>query len=429
VTRHWQYVLRQLGQKLWLRSAIFVALGVLTVPAARLVQPLIPTGVALTLGSDAVGSILDVIATSMLAVTTFSLATMVQASAAVVDNTTPRAAKLLTDDNITLNALSTFVGAFMFSLVGIIVLNTGVFDVRGRMVLLIVTLAVIAVIVVTLLRWIDVLSRIARVDETLDRVEAAVSTALQARRRHAFLGGTPPVPLPAHAEPLASDRVGHVVYVDIEALSAVAEAYQAQIHLVAVPGIYLVPPQPILWFEPRGKASLEDVQEADLRRLRGAVVVGHRRTFEQDPRFGMVVLGQIASRALSPAVNDPGTAIDVVDAAVRLLAGWTGVGNEQASEPEHDTPCPRVHVPGLSPDDLLEDVFPPIARDGAENVAVAVRLQKALTSLVEVSPRFEASARVLAEEALERGLAALQLSSEREYLRRSAALAPDADSD
>lgn len=53
-----------------------------------------------------------------------------------------------------------------------------------------------------------------------------------------------------------------------------------------------------------------------------AFVVGDQRTFDNDPRFGLVVLAEIADRALSPAVNDPSTAIDVIGTLTRLLCNW-----------------------------------------------------------------------------------------------------------
>ena len=53
-----------------------------------------------------------------------------------------------------------------------------------------------------------------------------------------------------------------------------------------------------------------------------AFIVGDDRTFREDPRFGLVTLAEIAARALSPAVNDVGTAIDIVGTFVRLLARW-----------------------------------------------------------------------------------------------------------
>ncbi|WP_305804424.1 DUF2254 family protein [Stenotrophomonas sp. YIM B06876] len=51
-------------------------------------------------------------------------------------------------------------------------------------------------------------------------------------------------------------------------------------------------------------------------------MVGAQRSLDQDPRFGLLVLGEVASRALSPAINNPCTAIDVIGRAVHCR--WTG---------------------------------------------------------------------------------------------------------
>jgi uncharacterized membrane protein len=53
--------------------------------------------------------------------------------------------------------------------------------------------------------------------------------------------------------------------------------------------------------------------------LRGCVAVGAERTLEQDPRFAFRILVDIANRALSPAVNDPTTAVLALDQIDHLL--------------------------------------------------------------------------------------------------------------
>ena len=83
----------------------------------------------------------------MLAVTTFSLSTMVSAYSAATSNVTPRATKLIMEDTTTQTVLSTFVGSFLFSLVGIIALSTGALRRPGRVVLFAVTILVIVAIV------------------------------------------------------------------------------------------------------------------------------------------------------------------------------------------------------------------------------------------------------------------------------------------
>ena len=63
-------------------------------------------------------------------------------------------------------------------------------------------------------------------------------------------------------------------------------------------------------FEVHGPVA--DAGHAD-RKLRGMVALGVERTLEQDPAFALRILVDIAIRALSPAVNDPTTAVQVLD--------------------------------------------------------------------------------------------------------------------
>ena len=75
-----------------------------------------------------------------------------------------------------------------------------------------------------------------------------------------------------------------------------------------------------------------------------------------------VVLSEIASRALSSAVNDPGTAIHVIGVGLRVLMLWP----ERSLEEDSEKPMfPAVHVRALAVADMFEDFFMPIARDGA----------------------------------------------------------------
>jgi len=52
--------------------------------------------------------------------------------------------------------------------------------------------------------------------------------------------------------------------------------------------------------------------DIDVRRLRGLIAIGHERTIEQDPAFSIRVMVDIAIKALSAAINDPTTAVQVL---------------------------------------------------------------------------------------------------------------------
>lgn len=458
----WRWMLLQLSRRLWVRAGFFAVLGVATALLAIVAERFIPWELPGNIGADAVDSILNILASSMLAVTTFSLTVMVAAYSAATSNVTPRATKLVMQDTTTQNVLATFLGTFLFSLVGIIALSTGVYGDRGRVVLFVVVLGVIVVIVVALLRWIDHLSRLGRVGETTDRVERATAAALAGRIATPCLGGQPwlaiPLAPPDGARAVGAAIVGYVQHVDIGALSALAEERDLTVYLAAPPGTFVHDGKPLAWLVGPGgggdartaadgedkageDAEDEDAEDQngedkaaeDAATVRDAFVVDAERSFEQDPRFGLSVLAEIASRALSPAVNDPGTAIDVIGRAVRLLQSWAHrgqphptvtVGADEAANfgekagPDEDVACPRVHVSPLAAADLFDDVFAPIARDGAGLIEVQMRLQKALLALAGMGDdAMTAAALEQSRRAMTRAEAALTLPDDVARLR------------
>ena len=395
--------LRLLLRKVWVRALGYGVLGVATALAALLVKPLLPPDLGTKIGADAVEQILGILASSMLAVTTFSLSIMVTAFGGATSNATPRAIELLKQDPTTQKVLATFLGAFLFALVGIVALKTGVYGDRGRLVLFVVTIGVLAMVVGTLLRWIAHLMDFGRLSDTLDRVEQAASEALHGRVEMPFLGGHPlRGAVPISAPPLTADTTGYVQHVDMAQLSALADRAGRDMYLAALPGTFVHPAAPLL--------HMADLRDDLHEEARAAFSIGHCRTYDQDPRFGLIALTEAASRALSPAVNDPGTAIEVIGRLVRVLSEWD-------EPPETDIRWPRLHVPPIRSADLIDDAFRPIARDGAGLIEVQVRLHKALLALAGMAPAVfaQVAARASAE-AMDRAASAGLLPSELDLL-------------
>ena len=117
--------------------------------------------------------------------------------------------------------------------------------------------------------------------------------------------------------------------------------------------------------------------------VRVAFAVEETRSFDQDPRFGLCVLAEIASRAMSAALNDPGTAIEILGRGARVLAQWASPYSDGVTI-DNDIRFSRVHVPRLDIDSMFDDFFVPIARDGAANIEVTIQLQKMLQMLASV---------------------------------------------
>ncbi|RIY03562.1 DUF2254 domain-containing protein [Aureimonas flava] len=407
----WGWILRRAARRIWFRAGLFSLLGVATALLGAWASPYIPVNVSTTIGSDAVDNILGILASSMLTVTTFSLSTMVSAYSAATSNVTPRANVLIMEDSTTQNVLSTFIGTFLFSLVGIVALSTGTYGEQGRAILFGVTILVIVFILVTLLRWIDHLSRLGRVTETTQRVEEAALAAVRERHLLPYLGAKPlwdrERDVPDEAQRLAPPSIGYVQHVDVGALSDLASEAGARIFVLRLPGELADVTQPIVAVQ---GGSI------DAKRIVGCFTIGDRRSFDQDPRFGVCVLTEVASRALSPATNDLGTAVDVINRLLRVLAAWAEPDEEREGDIDN------VFVPPLRADDLFDDAFLAIARDGASVVEVGMRLQKALLTLSRLDhPDFAAAARRHSRHALARAERALAFEDDADRLRELAA--------
>lgn len=164
-------------------------------------------------------------------------------------------------------------------------------------------------------------------------------------------------------------------------------------------------------------AAKEELEEESAKRIRGCFQLGDTRRVGSDPRFGMILLSEIADRALSPAVNDPGTAIAVLGIQIRLMETWSKHLTET-----HAVKYANVEVSPLDPDDLLDDAFTAISRDGAAMFEIGSRIQKSLAVLARLgNENLEAAARRHSELALEQAERSLATGSHKEIIRKLAA--------
>ncbi len=211
----WRTFVKRLPERMWFRLVVFAVGALALIGVAWTAGSVLPDNFPVDIGQDASLRILQILRSSMLAVTTFSLTAMISAYASAARGTTPRATQLLIADRTSQNALSTFLGTFVFSIVGIVALSTHSLAERGRSMLFLGTLVVIALVVATLLRWIHHLTGFGRVPDVLDRVEQAATRTIKAYARDPHLGGVAPVAVPDGAPTVLSQDVGYVTGVSI----------------------------------------------------------------------------------------------------------------------------------------------------------------------------------------------------------------------
>jgi uncharacterized membrane protein len=121
------------------------------------------------------------------------------------------------------------------------------------------------------------------------------------------------------------------------------------------------------------------------RELRNAVALGGERTFEQDPKYALRLLVDIAIRALSPAINDPTTAVQALDQIEDLLLRL-GKRRLAIGALRDKDGALRIVVPYPAWDDFLILAFDEIRHCGATSVQVMRRMKALAADLIRALP-------------------------------------------
>jgi uncharacterized membrane protein len=361
------------------------------------------------ISAESLERFLAVIASSMLAVTIFSFGITVTAFASASMGATPRATELVMADSGTQVALGSFLAAFIYSVVSLIALALGLYEPSGRFMLLLCTIGVVVYLVINLVLWVRTLTQIGRLTDTLSRIEKSSGEALRVYVEQPWLGGAEGSMNP-EGLPIRGAAPGYLTHIDTARLQACAEQLDTTLHVQVRPGAFVDSSTVLaVLADPRG--------DDETTRIAGAFVTGPTRSYDQDPRFGLIVLGEVGQRVLSTSFNDSGSAIGVASTLTRLLLQMS---ERRADDTDDDVQYDRLTVVPLDEGDFVSDGFEPLARHGAAQVDLAVRLQK-LLGLVAASGT-EAVAReaeAVAARAADRSCAALTLAYDIELIRNT----------
>ncbi|WP_373488552.1 DUF2254 domain-containing protein, partial [Blastomonas sp.] len=292
-------------RSLWFTPAAYALLAILALVFAPAAARYLPKEAHSLIGLDGIDDLLGVLASTLLAVAIFSLGIMVSSLQASATATTPRARPLLAQDRTAQNAISVFIGGFIFAIVGIAGLSTSYYAAPSRVILFLVTCFVITSVIYALIRWIGRLSRLGNVSEVIDLLEKAAHTAFEDLAQQPAMGGQAAEAMPEDGFAVSANRFGFVQAIDVSKLGRLAEKHGIDLYLAARPGAYVDPSRALM-------IATHPLDAAICKSICDTFVIGGERTFEADPRFCLIVLSETASKALSPGINDPGTAIDVV---------------------------------------------------------------------------------------------------------------------
>jgi uncharacterized membrane protein len=370
------------GARVWLIPTTYVAVSVVCAFALPRIENAYFGSYTFNLSISSTQAYLSAAASGMMALTAivFSIAfVMVQFSAVAYS---PRLVLLFVRDRLLFHTLGLFVATFVYSLWTLAWVDRAgsgtvpLFSTTLVVVMVVVSMGLFSVLVQRIidLQITNVLRSIGDkgrevIRELFPRLDARQDADHATRAvvsSRTLLG-----PITQTVKYSGNPRT--IAKYDIAALVRQAREAGVVIEMMSAVGDTLVEESLVLRVH-GGKAS---IAEASLLR---AVKLETERTFEQDPKYAIRLLVDIGIKALSPAINDPTTAVQTIDQIEDLLRrlGRRELDTGYAADSEGNL---RLVFPTPSWDDYLTLAFDEIRQYGASSVQVMRRLRSALSGL------------------------------------------------
>ncbi|PMB17032.1 DUF2254 domain-containing protein [Fischerella thermalis] len=337
-------------------------------------------------GPDGARSLLEAVAGSMVSVTATAFSITIVALQLAASNFGPRILRNFMQDTGNQFVLGTFIGTFIYCL---LVLRTvhGEGDGYEQFVpQFSVTVGILLAIfsVGVLIYFIHHASTIIQASQVIQNVSEDLDKATH-RLFPEKIGHSEPeqeqrvteIPLSFEekAYPIRANATGYLQAIDNEELMKIACKHNLLLRIKFRPGKFIVKGSDLVMVFPG-----ERVNQKLSKQINDAFILGKERTEQQDVEFPINQLVEIALRAISPAVNDPFTAIRCID---RLSAGLSGLVQRKFPSPYRydDNHNLRIIAEPFSFEQLVDRAFNQIRQYAQSDAAVTIRLLEAIATI------------------------------------------------
>jgi uncharacterized membrane protein len=331
----------------------------------------------LAIDSQGVGAALGTVVTLTLSFLVFTFGSLLVAIQLASGQLTPRIiATALLRDHVVRYTVGLFVFSMLFAVNILIRVETRVYELAA-----VVAAALGIVSIAVFLYFIDYVAKLLRPVSIVARLSERGIEVIEAVYPDE-VPEDPGLPAPPRRDLGPPDRIvlhrgksEIVLAINVEALAAEAQRLGGIVEFVPQVGDFVAVGEPLFHLY----AGAVDIDDGKLRK---AAALGPERTLEQDPMFALRILVDIAIKALSPAINDPTTAVLAIDQLHRLLRllGRRNLRNEEISDADG-----RLRVVLRTPNwqDFVHLVYFEIRQYGASNVQIARRLRAMTENLIQ----------------------------------------------
>jgi uncharacterized membrane protein len=320
-------------------------------------------------------AILGVIATSIMTVVSIVFAILLMTLTLASMQFSPRILISFVRDGGTQWTLGLFLGTFCYCVAALPAARSmprpfaPVLTVLGAMLLALMCVG-------WLLYFIHHISQAISVNHIVDRIARETEEVIDELMPYPpNLHSAPPPATFAPTEPefpILNETSGYIRFIDTRRLVRSARLYHLRVRVTRPIGQFVPAGVPLLMVARRSRLDHERIVE-----LVAAIDIGPMRTLQQDIEFGVIQIVDIALRAISPAVNDPSTAISCIDQLTRILIRWLARRPPDALlfDPPHVL---RVVLPWIGLEGLLNTAIEQIRAYATTDAAVSLRLLRLL---------------------------------------------------
>lgn len=372
-------LLSDLGDVFWLVPALMVLTAMASAMALVAVdrngvtpQWLIDNAWLYTGGATGARTLLGTVASSVIGVAGTVFSITIAALSLAAAQMGPRLLRNFTRDRGNQTTLGMFLGTFAYALV---VLRTIRTPSEGEFVPhLALTVGILLALasVAMLVYFVGHLSSRINVDVVIELVTDDVHAAIDRLTAKEPQPEPPPQDWWRDAQPVINDERGYLQQLDADGLADWAAENGTSVRLVVRPGDYVFPGVPIAFV----KSKVEGAQEA----VRSAVALGSTRISSVDLEFAVRQLVEVAVRALSPGINDPHTAISVLDRLGACLCALQPLHLPSGVLTRDDRPA--LVMPSVDYAGLTDAMFHMIRQNAAGNPALLIRMIEVLTAVL-----------------------------------------------
>jgi uncharacterized membrane protein len=283
----------------------------------------------------------------------------------------PRLLRSFTHDRGVQVTLGTFIGTFSYSLMVLRSVRTQDEGLFTPHLSLTVGLLLAFVSVATLVYFVGHMAGRINVDTVIGLVSEDLRDAVKRLTRDRPGEPPPPASFWRDAVVVSDGRRGYLQELDASGLAAWAAEHGTSVQLLVRPGQYVFPGAPIA----RLTRGVDGAEAA----IREATALGSLRVSSSDLEFAVRQLVEVAVRALSSGINDPQTAISVLDRLGAALCDMAPVCLPSGVALRGGRVC--LVVPSVDYDGITDTMFHMIRQSAAGNVAVMVRMLEVLTAV------------------------------------------------